>query len=320
MRHGGARKAGGVAAVALLCLSGSVTAADGAHVSCGATIVADTTLDADLQCTDQGVSVGASGVTFDLGGHTIEGAGRGIGVGKGPGVSGVTVKNGAVGRFQYALALNSGADHVVRDVRAYGSHDGILLHGVTGTLLERVDATGNNGSGIHTPSSRDITIRRSHIHDNAAGVGGVGLQGSAIVRNVIAHNTYYGIRFVSVQGNTFERNVVSGNGEFGIALEDGSMDNRVVRNRVSTTIGDGIFLAEDSGANVLRRNRSKRNTGDGIAVLGPGATLIRNSAARNGALGINVPVGAALARRNEAWRNGDPRQCLGVQCLPRASL
>lgn len=309
-----ARKAGGVAAAAL-CLFGSVTAADAAHVNCGATIVADTMLDADLQCADGGVSVGASGVTLDLAGHTIEGAGSGFGVAIAPGVSRVTVENGMVGRFHNALVV-TGPDQIVRDVRVYDSHDGILLSSATGALLQRVTATGNNGSGINAPGSRNVTIRRSHVHDNAAGVGGVGLQGSTIVGNVIAHNTYYGIRFAAVQGNTFERNVVFGNGEFGIALEDGSTDNRVVRNRVSTTTGDGIFLAEDSGANLLRRNRSTRNTGDGIAVLGAGATLIRNSAARNDALGINAPAGAALARRNKARRNGDPRQCVGVQCLP----
>ena len=293
--------------------SGPVTAADGAHVSCGAAIVADTTLDADLRCPEGGVSVAASGVTLDLAGHTIEGAGSGFGVTIAPGASRVTVENGKVGGFHNALVVR-GPDQIVRDVRVYDSHDGILLTSATGALLERVTATGNNGSGINAPGSSNVTIRRSNIHDNAAGVGGVGLQGSTIVRNVIAHNTNYGIRFVAVHGNTFGRNVVSGNGEFGIALEGGSTDNRVVRNRVLSTTGYGIFLAEDSGANLLRRNRSKRNTGDGIAVLGAGATLIRNSAARNGALGINAPVGAALARRNEARRNGDPRQCVGVQC------
>jgi hypothetical protein len=308
-----------VAAAALLALFGPVTSAPAAHVSCGETIEADTTLDADvLGCPNNGVVIDASGVTLDLAGHTIEGTRRGFGVVTGVGASRVTVKNGKVGRFHNAVVLVAGGDHVVRDVRVYDSHDGVLLNSVGGALLERVTATGNDGSGIHTPVSRNVTIRRSHIHDNAAGVGGLGLQGSAIVRNTIERNTFYGILYGSVTGSTFERNLVYANGGFGIMLIEGSTGNRFIRNRVSKTVGDGMILAEDSAANLLYRNRFNRNTGDGVEVLGAGATLIRNSAARNGALGINAPAGAAVARRNRARHNGDPRECVGVPCQKHA--
>ena len=282
--------------------------------------MADTTLDSDLACPANGVVIGVSGVTLDLGRHTIQGIG-GVGLGmvtgggaSGQGVSRVTVRNGRVGGFRHAIVLGPGTDYVVRDATVYGSHDGVLLASVARALVERVTATGNDGSGITAPQSRDVTIRRNQVHDNAAGVGGVGLEHSLIVRNLIERNTFYGLRYIGVNNSTFERNVVSANGELGIALEGGATGNRVAHNRVRATVGDGIFLADDSGANVLYGNRSNRNTHDGFAVMGTGATLIRNSAARNGALGFNVPVGAALARRNEARRNGDPRQCVGIRC------
>jgi hypothetical protein len=46
------------------------------HVSCGDTIVADTTLDSDLvNCPNNGVVVGAEDITLDLNGHRIDGDG-----------------------------------------------------------------------------------------------------------------------------------------------------------------------------------------------------------------------------------------------------
>ena len=44
------------------------------HVSCGDVITQDTTLDSDLvNCPGDGVVIGASGITLDLAGHTIDG-------------------------------------------------------------------------------------------------------------------------------------------------------------------------------------------------------------------------------------------------------
>ena len=317
MRSRGAWTSGCIAALVLAIAGGMASLAHATHVACGAVITTDTTLDSDLRgCRGNGVTIGAGGVTLDLAGHTVEGTGgAGLGVATAGNVSHVTVKNGRVGGFRNAIVMGSnGTDYVVRNATVYGSHDGVLLISVARALVERVNAFGNDGSGITAPRSREVTYRRNHVHDNAAGMGGVGLEASTIERNVIERNTFYGARFGAVTDSLFQRNVVSANGEFGIALEDGSTGNRVVRNRVSRTTGNGIFLAEDSGANTLRRNRSDRNTVDGFAIMGAGATLIRNTAVRNGALGFNAPLGAALARHNEARRNADRHQCAGIPC------
>jgi hypothetical protein len=43
-------------------------------VRCGDTIMADTTLDGDLlDCPNNGIVIGADGITLDLNGHTLEG-------------------------------------------------------------------------------------------------------------------------------------------------------------------------------------------------------------------------------------------------------
>src|SRR5688572_26585245 len=67
--------AGFLAALAfalLFALGGSQALAS--HVKCGDVLTQDTTLDSDLvDCSGQGIVIGADNVTLDLNGHTIDG-------------------------------------------------------------------------------------------------------------------------------------------------------------------------------------------------------------------------------------------------------
>ena len=71
---------------------------------CGQTITQDTTLDGDLTCAGNGLTISASNVTLDLGGFTISGdpsTGTGVLVvpSGGPPVRNVTIKNGTIKGF-----------------------------------------------------------------------------------------------------------------------------------------------------------------------------------------------------------------------------
>ena len=311
MQGGRAWRFGSVAI--LVAAAAHAAPAAAVHVGCGDRITTDTTLDSDLAgCPGSGVIIAASGVTLDLGGHTVTGSDVEFGVSAS--VPGVTVENGVIGRFQSAVSLSGGAGHVMRDLTVFDSHDGLRVHGVDRAVIERVTAWGNDGSGITAAVSRDVTLSRSFVHDNAGGVGGVGLEASALVGNTVERNTFYGIRWAEVDASVFEDNLVRDNGEIGIGLEEDSTGNRVAGNRVTGIDGDGIALSADSGANKLERNRADRNRRSGFAILGGGATLIRNTASRNGALGFDAPAGASLAERNKARHNADPRQCVGIFC------
>ena len=78
------------------------------HVGCGDVITQDTTLDSDLiDCPENGLVVGASDVTLDLGGHTVDGIDPNNGY-SGILVSnriGVTVRNGDVYDFYKGLEI-----------------------------------------------------------------------------------------------------------------------------------------------------------------------------------------------------------------------
>ena len=58
-----------IAAMALLALTAGQALAN--HVQCGDVITQDTTLDSDMSCPGDAVSIGAADVTLDLGGHSI---------------------------------------------------------------------------------------------------------------------------------------------------------------------------------------------------------------------------------------------------------
>ena len=103
-----------LAPVALLllgcCLAFDAGPASASHVSCDATITADTTLDSDLvDCPNNGIVIGAGDVTLDLNGHTVSGNGERVkrcgrrefcDVGLlNDGHDGVTVRDGSVREF-----------------------------------------------------------------------------------------------------------------------------------------------------------------------------------------------------------------------------
>jgi large repetitive protein len=78
------------------------------QVECGQLITASTTVDNGLSgCAADGLVIGASGVTLDLNGHSIEGTGLGVGV-RDDGHDDVTIRNGTVRQFDYGIVLGRG--------------------------------------------------------------------------------------------------------------------------------------------------------------------------------------------------------------------
>src|SRR5688500_672986 len=96
----------GSALAMVLALAASPAAAT--HVQCGDVITQDTTLDSDLvDCPGDGLVIGASNITLDVAGHTIDGTGPGAG-GHGirnAGADNVAVVNGRIQQFQNGVSI-----------------------------------------------------------------------------------------------------------------------------------------------------------------------------------------------------------------------
>ena len=95
--------------------------AQATHLSCGDTLTASVSLDADLgPCASKGFDIGANGVTVDLNGFTLTGTGTTAEVDVGVNIDGferVTVKNGTIVGFASAIravdAKDIKLDHLV---------------------------------------------------------------------------------------------------------------------------------------------------------------------------------------------------------------
>jgi parallel beta-helix repeat protein len=253
-----------------------VSEASANHVSCGDTITVDTTLDSDLvDCPNNGVVIGADGVTLDLNGHTIDGDG--------------TEFAGCVkGEICDVGVANDGhAGVIVRDgsVREFGV--GVLVGGARKNRVVKVSSSGHTFFGAVFGGSTRSVIRRSSLSRNIAPEGdGIGLFGSdhiRIVRNKIRRNPGPGIHVFDSNKNLIKRNALSRNGP-AILMEEANR-NEVQRNRV--TRGGGILVAPGN-RNAIARNRVSRAL-DSIAIdKGRGNRVVGNVVGRARKVGIRL--------------------------------
>jgi parallel beta-helix repeat protein len=232
-----------------------------AQPTCGAIIVADTTLSGDLNnCPGDGIVIGADDVTLNLDRHTIDGdaipGAEALDVGiRNEGHDGVTIEGGTVQEFDR----------------------GVGLLGASENLLRQLTVTGSSGRGI--------TLEE-------------GSNGNRIENNTSADNRNRGgIVVVSSDGNLIERNTLSGN-HVGVGLLDGSTGNRVEDNSLADNPQWG-FQIDLSDRNAVIHNRIVRS-GDGIILVGSSNTIIGNLVAdavgcengECGGFGISVEGGS----------------------------
>jgi parallel beta-helix repeat protein len=318
-----------------------VSSASANHVHCGEVITQDTTLDSDLvDCPGDGVVIGADGVSFDLGGHTIDGIGAGAGfsgVNDAAGYDDLTVRRGAVRDFTRAVGVtDSTGGRITRLSIGSGSAlefrrsdeflidrnetvDTILLfEDVDRNAIVRNRVTGSGTAilvvGFGPSDSEDNVISSNRLVGNQFGIFNV-----ATTRTVIAHNRLIDNSEEGIHSSGFahsariERNTVSGGGT-GIRLANVNGAD-VLDNRVMDNATDGILVTGTATrAVLLARNLASHNGDDGIDTDAPRVTITSNTANHNGDLGIEAVAGVTDGGGNKAHANGNPVQCLNVSC------
>jgi len=322
------------------------------HVRCGDVITADTTLDSDLICAGDGLTL-VDKAAVDLAGYTIQGADAGVGIKLGyPAPSDFAdarIHGGTIRGFFYGIEADGPRGTLVHDM-----------------LLER------NGIGFRCNYAPECRITSSEVRNNQTGIrfeavdAGCG-SGSHVVDNRVHHNAV-GVRYAGCNG-TISDNRIDRNTALGVSIEDhgrvvvvsNTIDRsgdagvyvwylatvHVLGNRITRNAGNGVHLDGGSGpyapAGEVRDNRVVRNGNDGIRTtnVGGGDTVIDgNRADRNGDDGIDVDVGEyggpIVVRANRAFfnldlgieadpgtidgggnrarHNGNPAQCVGVSC------
>jgi parallel beta-helix repeat protein len=297
-----------LAAVGAMLLGGGRASAS--HVGCGDTITADTRLDGDLvNCPNNGIVIGADGVTLNLNGHTIDGDGRpfaacprrkfcDIGV-VSVGHDGVTVVGGSMREFDVGAFVGNARRSRLLDISSSRNHSaGLGFFDVARSLVRHSSGSGStSGGGVGM-----FLIRSNHnrILDNSFGRNGdLGIHvlestANLIMGNLISRNKI-GLFMEKANRNQVRRNRSVRDGVYGIYVAPGNQ-NVIARNQVFSTRdeeGIGIGISIDGGDhNVIARNSVRDTESDAISV-----GLIR--------VGFGPVVVGTLVRRNQIRGAGD---------------
>lgn len=325
----------------------SVSPAFAVPVKCGDRITEDTTLHTDLlNCPDDGLVIGADGITLDLNGHRIDGrrnqAGNlvGTGINNREGHDRVTIKNGLVHEFLDGVGLGCTTENEVRgltiriaetagiDLENSLCHEGEQPHHnvIADNVVQNVTMV-----AIRLALSDTSTVANNRTGSTTFGIGVSG-DGNTVTDNTVSAS-FSGIA-VGGDSNTIKKNSVGPGPGFGsnsVGIEVGGSDNKVIHN---TATGGGLGIALTTGdRNVVAKNTASANKGDpgqefagsdGIFVgqlrhLGGdepppppvGTRIEHNTANDNGDDGIDVDAPKTTVSGNTANNNGD----LGIEAV-----
>jgi hypothetical protein len=306
-------------------------------------ITADTTLTADLDCSrfTPALTIGADGVTLDLGGHTLAGQDAGI---DNPGFDDVTIRGGRVQALEFdaiGVRLRDGAQrNVLRDL-LLESYDGIRLTDSADNVIRDVQ-THASFAGIRLVRSDGNRIADSDLHGFDWGLRLIDSDGNDLVRST-TESSYESIQLQGSNDNRFADSTIGGNGILitgsgnvvaRAAIADGDIVNPSV-----LLVGDGNVVRESTVAgmpagtkppavevrsgtgNVLRElelidpwGPSRPFASDGILVAAAASDtrVVGNLVERYPGDGIQVDSPSTVLRYNAANDNGD----LGIEAVP----
>jgi parallel beta-helix repeat protein len=248
----------------------------------------------NLSFAGTAITVAASNVDLDLGGHTLSGTsglGDGIHV---EGQSSVSIHDGAVQGFYTGVEVRSTLDAKVTNVTANLNIFGIAGQNSTTRLTVMGCAAARNGdTGIVFDSdSRANTISQNTTNQNYIGIR----ISCGAFANTVMGNTANGNRFAGIQlecdtsGNTVTGNTTEDNGDRGISLY--ANGNTVTGNTSDLNMYSGIDIDGGSHGNTVADNSATGN-GDGIRLLdNPSQNTVRNNTTTGSRFGIWLGGGA----------------------------
>ncbi|HET7170719.1 MAG TPA: right-handed parallel beta-helix repeat-containing protein [Gaiellales bacterium] len=287
--------------LAMILLGGASPAAAARHdrgLDCGGTVTESVRLTADLRnCPENGLVIGADGITLDLNGHRVDGDASGGGVGIDlEGHRGVTIENGTVRDFgEGVLVLDGRGVRILRVVSLHEEHGGILVDG-----------------------GRDVTIARSVVRRSGAGIIVTRSNRVRVTANRVSRSAFGGIPVFESRRVLISRNTVTRcRTDMGIGLVSGSSGSVVRENRVSRS-GAGIVAADGAAHNLIAGNSIHRNNSGVVLDVGTHDNrVLGNVIGRSAFEGIAV-VGSDrnLIARNRVIGSGQVDPAGGIVVIP----
>ena len=234
-------------------------------VACGATLLTDLKLESDLACPGDAIVVGADGITVDLSGHTVSGAGVGVGITVRM-RQGVTVRGGQVRGFLTGIFVAQSTEIVVSHNELTQNREGIFLNGSSGNVVKNNVAWANQLRGIMlrpTASgivSTDNRVVENVLVDNPSGILVFGQSGNTFLANHISGSSVGALDLTGggASGNVFRGNRLS-ESAVGIKFGPGWTGNDFFGNTIA---GNVCGTQGTASGNTLQGNNFKENVTD----------------------------------------------------------
>jgi len=284
----------------LLFIARPVQAADcgGATAcACGDTVIASTTLAADLDCSagpNNSLIVGANNITINGGGHSLTGPGgtKSIGVSVNT-YNGITIINFSnIINFHRGIFFSSSSNGTIQEVTISSSTNGIELNASNSNNLN-YNTLNSNTKGVYLDNSDFNTILANTASANFQGIYLANSDNNELTENVISSSTNNGIHLATSANNTLSGNLVSDNLS-GFYFADSSLND--ISNNTSTANMNGFDL-QGSDSNTLSDNYASANENGFYLSESTANELFDNSAAGNV---VNLTVQAATSTD---WNN-----------------
>ena len=291
------------AAVSLGMLAMVPGVAFAADPACGDTLTSNTTLHADLDCSGYAataLTIGAKGVTLNLGGHTLTGY-TGDDTYAAIDISGyrdATVTNGTIANAGYgvhashATRLTLSSLAINAETGAFTDDYGAYIDYSASDTISHVTVNGPY-YGLYLYGDASTTVS-----NNTLTADGYGTYTEYDSRDTYSHNTThapYGFTDYYTGGNTYLNNNASGGSATGFYLYCSDYGPvTAIGNTANNNGSDGFYTEEcyvdPPGApeySLIKSNTANNNGGSGFDdYYSIGATFTRNTAKGNGSDGM----------------------------------
>ena len=218
------------------------------NAACGQVVEGLVELNSDLNCSGDGLIVGADGTTIRLNGHTIRGPG--------PDSSKVGI---SVGNEDNVRIEGPGT------IEQYQA--GVLASGAKGTSITSVTLRGNQ-IAVFSTGTDDLQASQNMITGNSIGLASHSSNGIEIDENLISGNQLAGITFVNTRDSMISTNNIL-ESENGIFVDPQSNDNSIQSNNVlrnTVDLNNANGLATNVNSNGFSDNNCEISNPSGLCI------------------------------------------------------
>jgi Periplasmic copper-binding protein (NosD) len=185
--------------------------------ACGEVVQGNVNLTANLNCTGDGLIVGADNTVINLNGYTVSGPGQ---------------QSSKVG----VVVPNNDNVMVTGPGVIKGFQAGVLATGSNNVQIKSVIITGNE-IAVFTTGSTNTQVQEDIIKNNNLGVASHSSKGASLMSNLITGNELAGVTLVNTHKAIIAANNIEG-GQNGLFLDAQSNDNTINMNNVLHNVID----------------------------------------------------------------------------------